>query len=291
MGVISYEARVDGGPQHPLVILHTGCLPYGLIKPGLLDRFAELDGVGLQLYEGVDVVLVRVVDELDLRQPVHERGVAAARRHVRARERLRLRDEGVREVAHATLLAQRPGLLDEVQAERAEVVLHLVRVGASGSGSGSASGWCFGFGFGSVIGARARVRARARVGRQFATSAPGTNESGVSCTSEASAAAAGVDGVGAPPPPACARCARCARCAAGDGGGGGEPGGGGGASTCRDGARGCGCGEGCGCCSARASRRSSTWLGLGLGLGSNRGGGRISAWPDASGSFALDSLH
>ena len=102
----------------------------------LLDRFAQLDGVGLQLDEGVDVVLVRVVDELDLRQPIHERGVAAARRHVRAREGLRLGDEGVREVAHAALLAQRPGLLDEVQAERAEAVLHLLR-----AGRGSRSGW------------------------------------------------------------------------------------------------------------------------------------------------------
>eukprot|EP00964_Phaeocystis_antarctica_P154703 scaffold123531_cov66-Phaeocystis_antarctica.AAC.1 len=44
--------------------------------------------------------------------------------------------------------------------------------------------------------------------RVCSTSAPGTKESGVSCTSEASAAAAGVDCVGAPPPPpACVRCA------------------------------------------------------------------------------------
>ena len=59
----------------------------------LLDRFAELDRVGLQLDEGVDVVLVRVVDELDLRQPVHERRVAAARGDVRACERLRLGEQ------------------------------------------------------------------------------------------------------------------------------------------------------------------------------------------------------
>eukprot|EP00965_Chrysotila_dentata_P228380 6196564-Pleurochrysis_carterae.AAC.4 len=73
--------------------------------------------------QAVGVVLVSLVRELALCSEV-ERNISTARENMCAHKRVRLGDEGVAEVGDAALLAQRPRLLDEDEAERAEGRAH-----------------------------------------------------------------------------------------------------------------------------------------------------------------------
>jgi len=125
------DALGEGGPPFQTAARHR--------RPGYICGASPAayapndDCVGVTVHDAVGVILGGLVHQLELGDET-ERRVAAARGDVGAGKGVHLSDERVAKVGHASLLPERPRLLDQVQGERAE---HAQRDGARHKGQGN----------------------------------------------------------------------------------------------------------------------------------------------------------